>query len=154
MIDIREASTDAEIAMARALMGEYQAIPGIAECVVGFEEEMAGLPGRYAPPDGILLLAYRGNEAVGCGAFRKNADGIAEMKRLYVRPAARGSGAGRLMVETLIERARERGYRAMRLDTLPFMTKAIAIYRARGFREIERYPGSTHGEALCFELEL
>ena len=154
MIEIRSAATAAELDIVRALLHEYGAIPGVGECVAGFAAEIAGLPGRYAEPEGTLLLATLDGRPAGCGALRKIAGGLCEMKRLYVDPSARGSGLGRSLVVRLIEAGRERGYHAMRLDTLPFMTSAIALYRSLGFRAIERYDDGSPQNALYFELAL
>jgi ribosomal protein S18 acetylase RimI-like enzyme len=137
----------------RQLFREYEAEIGVDLCFQGFEEELANLPGGYAPPHGRLLLARSPGELLGCVALRplKNADGICEMKRLFVRPAFRRSGIGRDLVERIISEARSAGYRAMRLDTLASMTKAQQLYRRLGFREIPAYypnplPGVTYME--------
>jgi ribosomal protein S18 acetylase RimI-like enzyme len=155
MLNIRRASTNADFDSARRVFRAYHAIPGLAECVVGFEEEMAGLPGRYAEPQGVLLLASDGGGDVGVVALRPLAEeGVCEMKRLYVEPAARGTGVGQALALTLIEEARKRGYRIMRLDTLPFMKEAIGLYQAIGFRERDRYYEGAPASALFFELDL
>ncbi len=154
MIEIRRAVTPVDLESAQSLLRQYGAIPGVNECVVGFAAEIDGLPGRYAKPDGVLLLAIQDVRAVGCGALRKLAPGVCEMKRLYVEPSARGTGAGRSLAIALIEAGRERGYRLVRLDTLPFMQAAIALYRSLGFQEIEQYDVGSPSSALCFELTL
>lgn len=105
-----------------------------------FAAELAGLPGKFAPPHGEILLALRDGEPVGCVALRPlDENGICEMKRLYVAPAMRGSGLGKALVEQLIDAARSRGYRQMRLDTLPSMAAAQTMYRALGFEPIQPY---------------
>jgi GNAT superfamily N-acetyltransferase len=106
----------------------------------GFEDELDGLPGKYEPPDGFLLLALdsTGN-AVGCVAVRALADGACEMKRLYVSPGSRGSGAGRKLAQAAIAKARGIGYRQMRLDTLSAMTTAHSLYAMLGFVLIAPY---------------
>jgi putative acetyltransferase len=128
---------------ARRLFLAYAAehAPTIAEslCVQGFEAELAGLPGRYAPPSGRLLLAMAGDEPVGCVALRDLGDRTCEMKRLYVAPEGRGRGVGRRLVEAVIHRAERAGYRRMVLDTLPEMADAVALYRRCGFVETARY---------------
>ena len=154
MIEIRCAVTPADLEAARALLRQYGAIPGVGECVVGFAAEIAGLPGRYAEPEGTLLLARLDGLIAGCGALRKSAPGICEMKRLYVEQATRGSGLGRTLAVSLIEAGQARGYRSMRLDTLPFMEPAIALYRSLGFKEIDRYDAESPANALYFELAL
>ncbi len=154
MIEIRSATRPDDLEAARELMRQYGAIPGVGECVVGFAAEIAGLPGRYAEPEGTLLPATSGGRPVGCGGLRKIAPGACEMKRLYVDPSLRGSGLGRSLAVRPIEAGRERGYQTMRLDTLPFMESAIAPYRSFGFRQIERYGDGSPQNALYFELPL
>jgi putative acetyltransferase len=154
MIEIRRAVTPADLEATRALLRQYGAIPGVGECVVGFAAEIAGLPGRYAEPQGMLLLASLDGRSTGCGALRQIAPGVCEMKRLYVEPAARGGGLGRALALALIDAGLELGYRTMRLDTLPSMASAIALYRSLGFRQIDRYDANSPPNALCLELAL
>jgi len=144
---------------ARALFREYQASLNIDLCFQSFEQELAGLPGRYAPPSGRLLLAYADNaldgEPVGVIAMRAIQDGICEMKRLYVRPSARGSQLGRKLIDRLIAEARSEGYSKMRLDTLTgMMDRAIALYREIGFYDIAPYYESPLSNELFLELKL
>ena len=136
---IREAVSSADVATARALFEEYQKSLGFSLCFQNFDEELAGLPGAYAPPDGRLLLAFAGDEPAGCIALRNIGEEICEMKRLWVRPAFRGTGLGRRLVDTLMAEARAIGYRAVRLDTLPSMRAAQALYESLGFRDIPPY---------------
>ena len=144
------ATTADEIAIAAALFREYAASLGVDLSFQRFEEELASLPGDYAPPHGRLLLAGE----LGCVALRPFEGEICEMKRLYVRPAARGTGLGRALVQRVIDEACAIGYRRMRLDTLPSMIEAAAMYRAFGFREIEAYRFNPVEGTKCFELEL
>jgi ribosomal protein S18 acetylase RimI-like enzyme len=100
---------------------------------------MAAFPSGYAPPRGALLLAERDGAIVGAVGLRDLGEGRCEMKRLYLRPTARGGGLGRRLAEAVIAEGRRLGYRAMRLDTLPTMDRALALYRAMGFNEIAPY---------------
>ncbi len=138
-IDIRRAGSETDLETARRLFREYEKSIGISLCFQNFAEEVAALPGAYAPPDGRLLLAAVGGEAAGCVALRKIGEGIAEMKRLYVRPAHRGTGLGRKLTEAVLDEARSIGYRAVRLDTLPTMKEAQALYVSLGFTDIPPY---------------
>jgi len=159
MLCIVPAISEGAIAQARNLLREYAAIPGVAPCVENFEKEVVALPGAYAPPDGRLMLAIRESagseeEAIGCAALRRFEADACELKRLYVRPAVRGEGAGRQLVKTLIAEARSIGYRRMLLDTLPSMREAHKLYRTLGFREIPSYRKDAVPESLFFELSL
>ncbi len=138
---IHHVASAADLADAIALFRAYaQSLP-IDLAYQGFEAEMAAMPGKYAPPKGVLLLARNdAGRAVACAALRPlDQDGVCEMKRLYVTAAGRGLGLGKRLVETLFDDARRIGYREMRLDTLPSMTEAIALYRRFGFEAMPAY---------------
>jgi len=137
--EIRLASAPEDIAAARALFEEYERSLGFSLCFQNFSAELASLPGAYAPPGGRLLLAFAGTEPAGCIALRKIGDGTGEMKRLWVRPDFRGTGLGRRLAGTLMAEARAIGYRAIRLDTLPSMRAAQALYASLGFKDIPPY---------------
>ena len=134
----------------RELFREYFAWLGPEGWFTDIEAELAALPGGYE----VILLGRDGEAIVGCVALRPLAYGVCEMKRLYVRPEGRGSGLGRALVEASIARARELGYARMRLDTLPTMDAARALYLSLGFREIERYNDNPIEGVLFFELRL
>jgi ribosomal protein S18 acetylase RimI-like enzyme len=151
---IGEAREASDIATARGLFEEYAASLGIDLCFQGFEEELATLPGSYAPPDGRLLLARQGPEIAGCVALRRLEQNVCEMKRLYVRPAFRGLGVGRMLAEEIIREAGITGYHRMRLDTLPTMISARGLYRQLGFREIPPYRANPVEGAVFLELQL
>jgi putative acetyltransferase len=123
----------------RELLLEYQRWLGVDLCFQSFEEEIAQLPGSYAPPDGRLYVAFVGHEVAGCIALRRLTAQDAEMKRLYLRPAFQGQGLGRQLAQQIVNDARSIGYQRMLLDTLPKLDAAIALYQSMGFQEIDRY---------------
>jgi ribosomal protein S18 acetylase RimI-like enzyme len=124
-----------------ALFRTYASSLGIDLSYQRFDEEMAAMPGKYAPPKGALLLAHDADgHPVGCVGLRPIApDGCCEMKRLYVAPEGRGAGLGRRLIDAVITEAKLIGYREMRLDTLPSMTTAIVLYREAGFEDTKPY---------------
>jgi ribosomal protein S18 acetylase RimI-like enzyme len=154
MPNILHAETQEQVEAARTLFREYAEWLGVDLCFQGFEEELANLPGDYAPPGGCILLAVEGEEAVGCVAVRDWGGGICEMKRMYVKPARRGRGIGRALAEALIEEARNLGYTRMRLDTIPSLAAANSLYVSLGFRKIEPYRYNPLDGATFMELEL
>lgn len=128
---------------ARGVFREYAASLNIDLCFQGFDDELAGLPGEYAEPHGVLLLAFVGDDLAGCGAMRplRDADhaNACEMKRLFVRPAFRRFGIGRLLAQALMDRASGAGYSVMLLDTLDEMESARGLYASLGFEEVAPY---------------
>jgi len=153
-IQIIAAESEQQLRQVRELFIEYARSLEIDLCFQGFEQELADLPGRYAPPDGRLLLAVNGHSVAGCVALRKIESGTCEMKRLFVRPRFRRTGLGRLLSEAIIHQARNSGYQRMRLDTLPSMKEAIALYKSLGFRSADPYYHNPSGGALFMELDL
>ena len=151
---IIEAETPEALAIVRGLFQEYAAALEVDLGFQHFTEEVAGLPGDYTRPSGGLMLGFDGSEPVGCVAFRPLEPGIAEMKRLYVRQAARGGGWGRRLAERVVSDARNAGYERMRLDTLPVMRSAHSLYLALGFAEIAPYRHNPVPGARFLELDL
>jgi len=155
MIQISQAESAMQIDEARKLFREYENWLGMDLCFQGFEAELAGLPGKYAPPDGRLFLACVDRRLAGCIAMRKLDGDTCEMKRLFVRDGFRGHGVGVTLIEKLIVEARLAGYRKMRLDTFPpKMGKAVSLYEAYGFRPIPAYYHNPHEDVLFMELDL
>lgn len=154
MTQVRDAAIPSETALVRALFRDYANSLGFDLDFQDFEAELEGLPGEYASPMGCLLLAECEGEVTGCVALRPFAEGVCEMKRLYVREDSRGSGIGRVLAESVIARAREMGYATMRLDTVSTMAAANALYRSLGFVEIAQYRPNPVTGARYFELEL
>ncbi|HET7855580.1 MAG TPA: GNAT family N-acetyltransferase [Gaiellaceae bacterium] len=152
--EIVEGSTPERVGDARVLFGEYAASLGFDLEFQGFDDELRGLPGDYAPPAGRLLLALVGGEAAGCVALRALEPGICEMKRLYVRAAHRGAGLGRALAEAIVAEGRAAGYELMRLDTVPQMREARELYASLGFREIEPYRFNPIPGTSFMELDL
>jgi len=138
-IAIVEVRTPGDFDAARALILDYQASLGLDLAFQHFADEVAALATMYGPPGGALFIATRDGVAVGCVGVRACAAGICEMKRLYVVPAARGLRLGRQLAERSMVAARALGYSRMRLDTLPSMQDAQALYVALGFRDIPPY---------------
>jgi GNAT superfamily N-acetyltransferase len=152
-------ATDTDLDDIRGLLRDYAASLGVPLDFQEFDREVAELPGAYAPPGGALLVVRasaggRPGEALACVALRALSAEICELKRLYVRPEVRGSGLGRLLVDAILAEARRLGYRRMRLDTLPGMETAQALYERLGFREIAPYTRNPIPDARFLELDL
>ena len=159
MLRIEQASSADQIILARELFLEYAKALSVDLCFQDFTRELQELPGKYAPPDGRLFLAYyndtgKHERLAGCGALRPFSSDACEMKRLYLRQEFRGRGIGRAVTLALIAAAREIGYRVLRLDTLPEMHEAQKLYRALGFQEIGAYCSNPVQGVRYLELDL
>lgn len=152
--EIVDADGAEHVETVRALFLEYAESLGFSLCFQGFDHELATLPGSYSRPHGRLLLARLDAEGAACVGVQPATAGICEMKRLYVRPAFRGRGLGRLLAEAAIREACAANYQTMRLDTIePLMPAAVKLYRSLGFREVEAdrpnpIPGALYMERL------
>jgi len=154
MLKIFPAETDEDIEIVKGLFTEYADSLGFDLSFQNFEEELANLPGDYAPPEGCILLARYNEEIAGCVALRKLSDGVCEGKRLYVRPQFRGLKIGRKLMESIITEARKIGYSSIRGDTVPSMQIAQALYASLGFTGIEPYCRNPVEGAKFLELSL
>jgi putative acetyltransferase len=154
-IIIRRVSREGtELQAVRELFLEYAGTLGFSLCFQGFDQELANLPGDYAPPTGCLLLAADATRIAGCVAVRRLDAVRCEIKRLYVRTAFRGSGLGRRLAEDAIACARRMGYRSMLLDTLPQMRPAVALYHSLGFVPCASYYDNSAIGSTCMMLAL
>jgi putative acetyltransferase len=153
-VKVVEAQTAEQIAVCRALFEEYAAWIGVDLSYQGFAAELAGLPGLYAPPRGGLFVALDNLEPAGCVALRPLDGDICEMKRLFVRPAYRARGVGRQLAGHVVRAARDAGYAAMRLDTLPFMGDALRLYERLGFARCAPYYETPIEGTVFMELHL
>jgi GNAT superfamily N-acetyltransferase len=147
---IAPARSKIELTSAAALFRAYAKALPVDLAPQGFSQELASLPGDYAPPAGELLLAKRGDHVLGCIALKPLAPPpVAEIKRLFVRPQARGKGVGKALVEAALITAQRLGYGEIKLDTLPEMAEAIALYKAAGFAPIPPFGGRTDPGLVC-----
>ncbi|MBN1795247.1 MAG: GNAT family N-acetyltransferase [Sedimentisphaerales bacterium] len=154
MLKIIPVETDEDLEIIRDLFVEYADSLDFDLCFQNFQEELANLPGNYAPPEGCLLLAKYKGQPAGCVALRKLSDDICEGKRLYVRPEFRGLEIGRKLTEAVIAEARKIGYSSMRGDTINTMTTALSLYESLGFKEIQPYYHNPIEGAVFLELKL
>ncbi len=154
MVRLVPACTEEDLSRVRALFEEYASSLDFNLDFQNFREELTGLPGGYAPPEGCLLLATNEERVAGCAALRKIDREIWEMKRLYVRPSSRRLGVGRILALAIIQEARKIGYRRMRLDTVPAMKEAQVLYQSLGFLKIPSYCHNPVPGAVFLELNL
>ena len=153
-MEILTAATPADFATGKRLFLEYAESLGFSICFQNFEQELADIQIQYGAPNGALLLATRDGEAIGCAGVRRWENDVAELKRMYLHPSTRGMGWGRQLLEASLDRARALGYRRIRLDTLPTMQAAIALYREFGFSDIPAYRDNPYEGTLYLEKQL
>ncbi|MDA8637827.1 GNAT family N-acetyltransferase [Rhodospirillales bacterium] len=151
--EIRKADGAEDMAIAADLFREYQTWLDVDLCYQDFEAELVNVAEMYAPPRGVIFIASVNGDDVGVGALRPVSDTCCEMKRVYVRESARGSGIGKTIIDLLITHGKTSGYASMILDTLPKLKTAQAIYKALGFQEIPAYyknplPGVVYYEKI------
>lgn len=154
MMDIVLAGSPDAYATGKQLFLEYAQSLDFNLCFQGFEQELADMQRQYAAPEGCLLLVLHEDAAVGCVGVRRWQGDSAELKRMYLQPAARGGGMGKRLLAEAIEQARRLGYRSIRLDTLPSMQAAISLYRSAGFDDIPAYRENPVEGALYLEKQL
>jgi GNAT superfamily N-acetyltransferase len=153
-MEIHIAKTSADFAEGKLLFLEYAESLEFNLCFQNFEQELADIQVQYGAPNGCLLLVKNSKETVGCAGVRRWEGDIAELKRMYLRPETRGQGLGRQLLETALENARALGYSRIRLDTLPSMEPAIALYRESGFTDIPAYRENPFEETIYLEKQL
>lgn len=153
-VELLQVDSQEQLAEARQLVVEYADWLGIDLSFQDFDRELAEFPGEYSPPSGGILLARVGEQIAGCVALCRAGEVICEMKRLFVRAAFRGQGIGKRLATAIIDEARKKGYRRMRLDTLSWMTEAITLYESLGFEDIEPYRYNPFKDARFMELVL
>jgi len=153
-VNVVEASSAEQVETVRALFEEYWRQFGFTPCFQGFASEVAALPGKYAPPDGALALLEIEGRPAGCVALRRSDAERAEFKRLYVRPEYRGRGLGRVLLDWVIARARQSGYRELVADTMPVMKTALDMYLRAGFERTSPYSAEPTPGAVYLRLPL
>ena len=154
VVQINFAQSQSDFDKARRLFIEYAETLGFSLCFQGFDEELENLPGKYATPDGCILLAWDELVCAGCVGLRPLSETVCEMKRLYVEPDYRGTGLGRLLAEKIVQFGAEKKYSKILLDTLSSMNSAQALYRSLGFFETEPYYDNPHPYVVYFEKNM
>ena len=153
-LKIAAAQSAADFSIARGLLNDYARELGVDLCFQNFSSELGNLGTMYAAPTGRLLLASGDEQIIGCVGVRGLSESACEMKRLYVRPVARGQGLGRRLAEASIEAAQDLGYETMLLDTLTTMAAAQDLYRSLGFRETAPYYSNPLPQVTYMKLDL
>lgn len=143
----------ADLAQIAEMFREYQQLIGVDLCFQGFEEELANMPGKYAPPTGAIFIAVDEADLIGCVAIRPLSQQQAELKRLYVKPAWHGQGIGKQLFESAMTRAQSIGYDSIVLDTLESMQSARRLYQTYGFREIDCYYHNPDPSAKYYQYD-
>ncbi len=154
VIEYTELTGSARMDEVKELFIKYAKSLDIDLCFQGFEEELRALPGKYAPPSGTIILAEAKGEAIGCVALKKIEEGVGEMKRLFIKDAYRGLGISKILIEMIIQKAKEKGYAYLRLDTLSVMERALKVYESFGFYEIGAYVYNPCESVHYMELKL
>ena len=154
MFKIITVNTETEYAEASSLFKEYAEWLNIDLSFQNFAEELLQLKEMYSNPNGAIFLLQQGEDFIGCVAIRKKEEGIAELKRMYIKPTTRKTGGGTLLLEKALVAAKRLGYKLIRLDTLSNMTPAINLYKKHGFYEIQPYYFNPQKNAVFFEKEL
>jgi ribosomal protein S18 acetylase RimI-like enzyme len=154
MITLQIVKNDDQLTQVRTLFQEYADTRKDDPALLSFPEEIRNLPGEYAPPDGGIILAYYNGEVAGCVAVHSLDHDVCEMKRLYVLPMFRGRGIGRHLVLAILKQAQMMGYLRMRLDSIPSMEAAQALYKSVGFYEIDAYRENPNEGTAYYEVEL
>jgi ribosomal protein S18 acetylase RimI-like enzyme len=153
-MEIFIATSSADFAVGKQLFLKYAQSLDFDLCFQNFEQELADIQVQYGAPNGCLLLVKNEQEAVGCAGVRRWQGDIAELKRMYLKPQTRGLGLGKKLLESALENARSLGYRSIRLDTLPSMAVAIALYREFGFTDIPPYRDNPFKGTIYLEKQL
>lgn len=153
-ISIEKIATPEDLDEVKGLFREYEKFLGLSLCFQNFEEELAKLPAKYAEPEGAIYLAKVDGASAGCVALWKLGEGVCEMKRLYVRPAYQGIGLGKKLANTIIDEAKRKKYRKMKLDTLRRLESANRLYHTLQFTETKPYNYNPEGDVAYFEKDL
>ena len=153
-VQIDFAHSQADFDNARKLFTDYAESLGFSLSFQSFENELGHLPGKFAEPEGCILLAWDELDCVDCAGLRPLSDDVCEMKRLYVKPLYRGTGLGRMLAEKIVQLGIDKKYTRMHLDTLNSMQSAVGLYKSLGFVETDQYYNNPHPEVMFFELTL